>query len=172
MVRHQAGFTLLESMIAMGVLALMLSLAVPSMVDLRSQSRVDTVHRDLISAMNQARSMAVSQSERISLCGSSNGQNCDGTWNQWLLFVGTLPAASTAVVPIQTGNLGGLAVNATQTGTTWQSTGEVSQSMTLSLCPDQVAHQRQVSLSLIGRARGSVDIDRDGSHNLPTGACP
>lgn len=172
MFRQSSGFTLLESMIAMGVLALMLSLAVPSMVDLRSQSRVDAVHRDLISAMNQARSLAVSQSDRISLCGSSNGLNCDGVWNQWIMFSGNLPAASAAVSVIQSGSLGDIAVNASASGTTWQSTGEVSTSMTVSLCPTQAEHQRQVSLSLIGRARGSVDIDRDGSHNLPDGACP
>jgi len=166
------GFTLLESMIVMAILAIVLSLAVPSMVDIRNRSQVDAVQRDLISAMNAGRALAITQGQPISLCASSDGVHCDGVWQQWILVSGALPAASSAASVLRNASFMGVDVAANATGVTWQSTGEVNHSLTLSLCPPDQADQRQVSLSLIGRPRGSLDLDRDGVHNLPTGSCP
>lgn len=165
------GFTLLESMIVMAVMALILSLAVPSMVDFRSASQVDSVQRNLISVMNTGRNLAINNGARVSLCGSSDGVHCDGVWNQWLLLTGDVPASTVAITPIQRGDAGNTPLQADATSVTWQSTGETNTSLQVDLCTPDADSRRFVSLSQIGRPRGSLDMDRDGIHLMPSGSC-
>lgn len=83
---RQHGFTLLESMIVIAIMAILVSVALPSLVDAQNSNRVDSVQRDLLSVMNQGRTQAVNEGDRISLCGSSYGLHCDNDWIGWALF--------------------------------------------------------------------------------------
>lgn len=166
------GFTLLEGLIVIALMSIVLSFAVPSLVDARNSQQVDSVQRSLLSAMNTARAQAVNQSQRISLCGSSDGTHCDGIWSQWLVFQGPVPASNVAVTAIAQGSGQGLTLVASNTGATWLPTGAATDAFTLSLCPSDAAQARQVNVSLIGRARGSLDMNGDGQHEIPIGTCP
>lgn len=170
---RQQGFTLLESMIVIAIMAILVSVALPSLVDAQNSNRVDSVQRDLLSVMNQGRTQAVNEGDRISLCGSSDGQHCDNDWSGWVLFRGTPPADSeTEVDPLFIGSAGSVPLSASNASVTWQSTGEAGQSLTLGLYCDDPDLSRSVQLSVIGRAAGSIDIDQDGQHSLHSGACP
>lgn len=170
---RQQGFTLLESMIVIAIMAILVSVALPSLVDAQNSNRVDSVQRDLLSVMNQGRTQAVNEGDRISLCASSDGQHCDNDWSGWVLFRGTPPADSeTEVDPLIIGSADSVPLSASNASVTWQSTGEVGQILTLGLYCDDPVLSRSVQLSVIGRAAGSIDIDKDGQHSLNSGACP
>lgn len=110
---RQHGFTLLESMIVIAIMAILVSVALPSLVDAQNSNRVDSVQRDLLSVMNQGRTQAVNEGDRISLCGSSDGLHCDNDWSGWVLFRGTPPADSeTAVEPLFVGSAGSVPMTA------------------------------------------------------------
>ena len=83
---RQHGFTLLESMIVIAIMAILVSVALPSLVDAQNSNRVDSVQRDLLSVMNQGRTQAVNEGDRISLCGSSDGLHCDNDWGSVIGF--------------------------------------------------------------------------------------
>ena len=169
---RQHGFTLLESMIVIAIMAILVSVALPSLVDAQNSNRVDSVQRDLLSVMNQGRTQAVNEGDRITLCGSSDGLHCDNDWSSWILFRGPAPASSeTAVEPLFVGSAGRVPMTASEASVTWQSTGEAGQILTLGLYCDDLNLRRSVELSVIGRAAGSIDVDKDGPHTLHIGAC-
>ena len=169
---RQHEFTLLESMIVIAIMAILVSVALPSLVDAQNSNRVDSVQRDLLSVMNQGRTQAVNEGDRITLCGSSDGLHCDNDWSGWILFRGPAPASSeTEVDPLFIGAAGNVPLRASGESVTWQSTGEAGKSLTLGLYCDDPNLRRSVELSVIGRAAGSIDVDKDGQHRLHIGAC-
>jgi type IV fimbrial biogenesis protein FimT len=70
--RENRGFTLVELMVALAVLAILVSLAVPSMRDMILRNRVATTTNVLVSATALARSEAVMRSVPVMVCNSSN----------------------------------------------------------------------------------------------------
>jgi type IV fimbrial biogenesis protein FimT len=85
--RYQLGFTMTELMVTMAILAILLSIAVPSFEQTIAASRLTTATNDLYIAMAQARSDAMRQGQRMTICKSSNGADCDpnATWNSgWI----------------------------------------------------------------------------------------
>ena len=86
--RHH-GISLLDFMIALAVLALLLSMGVPSSQALLDDNRLRTTSHELISHLNLARHSAVHQSQQVVLCPSADGALCvrDNRWQQgWIVF--------------------------------------------------------------------------------------
>lgn len=83
-----SGFTILELMITVAVLAILLGIAVPSFSQMIRQNRLATQTNDLLTATAVARSEAVKRGSRITLC-PANGNNCSGTaqWDGGLLVI-------------------------------------------------------------------------------------
>lgn len=92
------GFTLLELMTTLVVASIVLSVGVPSFVDIARNSRAAANANELVSALSLARSEAIRRSARVGVCGTSDGASCDGSWDQgWIVFVDE--AASDALAP-------------------------------------------------------------------------
>ncbi|WP_444934832.1 GspH/FimT family pseudopilin [Microbulbifer sp. JTAC008] len=88
--RRQYGFTLIEMMITLVILAVLVGVAVPSFTDMINNSRSVTLAEDIAGALNYARSEAVRSGGRVSICASTDGANCTAadTWDQgWIVFV-------------------------------------------------------------------------------------
>lgn len=84
----QAGVTLIELMVTIAVLAITLSLAVPAMQEFTIRNRLASINNDLMTALIYAKSEAVKRGVTVSLCSSSTGTGCGGTWsNGWIVFV-------------------------------------------------------------------------------------
>lgn len=86
----QRGFNLLEAMMAMAILAIGASLALPTFKGSLERTRTATALNQLISALAAARSAAVTRRQAVSVCPSQDRLVCrgDGIWEEgWIVFV-------------------------------------------------------------------------------------
>jgi type IV fimbrial biogenesis protein FimT len=88
--RLQRGFTLLELMVTLAVAAILFSVAIPAFQRTIQRNRVITYTNGFIAAVNYARSEAIRRASPVSICASSDGATCTGTWSQgWIVFANT-----------------------------------------------------------------------------------
>ena len=87
----EKGFTLLELIATMAVVAIGASLAVPSFTAMVKSSRLTSATNDFIAALNGARNEAIREGQRVVVCHSKTGTACQGgTWaDGWMAFVDT-----------------------------------------------------------------------------------
>ncbi len=85
---RQRGFTLIELLTAIGLAALLLSMAVPALDSFTSNARQTGTVNDFVSSMHVARSTAVTTNARVTICASATGNVCEAvSWNQgWIVF--------------------------------------------------------------------------------------
>lgn len=82
------GFSLVEMMIALVVLAVLIVITAPGFSDLIRRNRMLTDVYAMRAALNGARSEALAQRSFVTLCRSSDGTSCSGDWNQgYIAFV-------------------------------------------------------------------------------------
>ncbi len=91
------GFTLIELMVTVTVLAIILSLAVPSFASLMASNRLSTQTSEFVGALNLARSEAVRRAQPVSLRAS----DADNFSKGWQVFTdgdgnGAIPGTVTA----------------------------------------------------------------------------
>lgn len=89
--RKQRGVTLLELMIVITVLAIVLTVGVPGMRELVLNNRQVSAINELVTALQLARSEAITRNiaapAGVSVCASNDGATCSGTWTDgWIVF--------------------------------------------------------------------------------------
>ena len=91
MYAKQSGFTLLELLFAVTLLALIAGIGLPNLQDFVRNSRMSGAANDIISDFNFARSEAVKRRVAITLCKSQDGAACDEDddepFTRWIIFV-------------------------------------------------------------------------------------
>lgn len=104
------GFSLLELMVTVAVLAILASVAMPAFTSLINRDRMTSRANELVALFQYARSEAVRLNSRVVLCPSVDGASCSGSdWNQLIVmvprsgevlqqFVGNTKAAASADV--------------------------------------------------------------------------
>jgi type IV fimbrial biogenesis protein FimT len=75
--RQQTGFTLLELMYTLAVALLVVGIGAPSFVETLRSSRMNATTNGMLGALYLARSEAVKQRARVSVCRSTVGENAD-----------------------------------------------------------------------------------------------
>jgi len=81
----QSGFTLIELMVVISILAILLGIGVPSFRATIEGNRITTVANDLVGALQFARSEAVKRGTNVTLCSSNDQATCSGGWvNGWV----------------------------------------------------------------------------------------
>lgn len=99
--KQQQGFTLLELMITVAIIAIVAAIAAPSFNTQISNNRAAALGEELTGALNFARSEAVRRGSRVSLCASADGATCGDTWTDgWIVVAdsATSDMADTVVV--------------------------------------------------------------------------
>jgi type IV fimbrial biogenesis protein FimT len=84
----QRGFTLIELMVAVALLGMLLSMAVPALNQFTNNARQTGAINDFVASMHMARSTAVTTNSRVTVCASSNQRTCEVVpWDQgWIAF--------------------------------------------------------------------------------------
>lgn len=86
---HIQGFTLIELMVTLTVAAILLAVAVPGFSSFIKKNRLDTQQNVLFGSISYARSEAMSRGRNVTLCASSDGASCTGSWSQgWIVYMG------------------------------------------------------------------------------------
>lgn len=81
------GFTLIELMVTLAVMAILAAIAYPSFQQTIRNSRVSAANNEVIGLVNLARSEAIRSGQGGGICGSSTGASCDGAWAQGMAAV-------------------------------------------------------------------------------------
>lgn len=88
--RRQQGFTLIELMMTITITTILLALGLPSMGSLVSSTESRAARQDLWTALNVARSGAVTSRRRHVICPSTDQSTCSGglRWDHgWIVFI-------------------------------------------------------------------------------------
>jgi len=83
--RRSAGFTLVELMITIVVLAVLLTIAFPSFRGTLRSNRVASSTNEIIGLLSVARSEAIRNRRGGGVCGSASGAACDDNWSAGML---------------------------------------------------------------------------------------
>ncbi|MDX1594871.1 MAG: GspH/FimT family pseudopilin [Gammaproteobacteria bacterium] len=87
--QRSGGWTLVESLIVVALIALLAGVALPGLGDLLAGSRIKATASRFMTHVNLARTKAILRSQRVVVCPSSDGLTClgDGDWHRgWLVF--------------------------------------------------------------------------------------
>jgi len=176
MIKTQNGVTLIEMMVALAVLAFLITVAIPGFQELFRGNRVVTQANQVLHALALARSEAVKRSAPITICknngasppGCSNAAN--NTWESgWIIYAdanGNGAYNAGEEILVEEATAAGYSVRTTNNYQTVQflANGTPNFSDTFRVCrPDaDTQKSRSVTINVIGR----------GSVTEGTTACP
>lgn len=160
-VKTGSGFTLIELIVTVTVAAIVLALAGSGFSHLIRNNRVAAQTNGLVSALNLARSEAVTRSAAVSVCASNTGTGCTATnWEGgWIVFVdgGTAGALDGSDRVLKVFNAAG-AITIAGSGFTnayyvqYRGTGRADSSGAFAVCPaDSGLRGREVDVAATGR---------------------
>ena len=85
----QHGFTLVELMVTVAVLAIVMAVAVPSFTNLINSNRLTAQANEVLAGLILARTEAIKRNESIVFCHTTDGENCSAPpaagWQGWLV---------------------------------------------------------------------------------------
>lgn len=192
----QRGLSLIELLVAMSIAVILLTIGVPSFVDMITSNTATSYANDLLADLNYARSEAITRGDQVVVCkGTATAANSvctGGEWeNGWKVFVDcnndqVITAAGVAsecpgnaaeeVLRVHAPLSSGWTMrgnNNVINRITFQATGLTSNNGTLVVCKDDVVNNERlkaVVLHITGRARIATDTDNNGTPDEANGA--
>lgn len=155
------GFTLLELMTAIAVLAVLMGIGVPAFTSIMRNSQIAAESGNLVAALTLARSEALKRGVRVSVCGAAGANVCaaPANWsNGWIVFVDDFGAIGTIDPndePLQswTAPANGVVVNTAAQSVTFTRTAraELEASFNVLKAGCTGTQQRQIDVKFSGR---------------------
>jgi len=158
------GFSLIELMTVLGVVAILMVVAAPSYSVLMLRTKLKSYANDVVASAFLARSEAIKRNVPVRLCiANTDGDDCveSGNWNQGWIVIDD----SDTVIRRREASSGGIflfELSSIHT-VTFQPTGTASNSADITICrlaPDAGIEERKVTISSTGRPR--VETVREG----------
>jgi len=151
---RSAGFTLIELMVTVAVIAILSAVAVPAMTGLINHSRISGLTGEVVSAIQLARSEAVRRNARVTLCPSTDGTTCANStdWTGWIVLARDNTAATDHVMLAETAP-GSTQVSGPAGGIVFRPSGLLVAQSQLTVCvptTNPAANQRVVTVALSG----------------------
>jgi type IV fimbrial biogenesis protein FimT len=101
----QKGFTVIELMVTVAIVAILAAVAVPSMRDFLRRARASTMANEMLTAFTLARSEAIRRNGNVTICPTNAAQtDCGSSWNDgFMVFTdggtaGTYESASDVIL--------------------------------------------------------------------------
>jgi type IV fimbrial biogenesis protein FimT len=168
--RRSSGLTLIELLVAIAIITVILSLGVPKLDRLVQSTRLDSVSRELLGAIQLARSEAIMRGTSVSMCPSlmwkTGVAECSGSYSAgWIVFINPdrdnqVDSPSEQVVGVYGALRQGysitnrLSTRAITDRVTYRSDGSSYRNLTLQVCsPDPGIPSTSIVLNIVGRAR-------------------
>ena len=166
--RLHRGFTLIELMVTIGIVAVLAGLAAPSFRELLANNRLKSHISALQTSLMMARNEAINRKARVVVCKSADQASCTtaGNWQQgWIVFIDSNDSASvdageTVLQKVSAlsgsfilqggGNLGNY-VSYTSTGAAREKASDTAQFGLFNLCQTAGGNARQIEVFATGR---------------------
>lgn len=168
---HPMGFSLIELMITVAVLAVLVTIAAPSFLSVINSSRLTSHANELVASLQQARMEAIRRNAGIKVCRTSDGAACNdaaGAWTGWLTVVestGEILRANTVKAPVRVTSSQANSITFSADGLAHAAGGLLQNQFTVCL-PTTHPAENQRAVSVVGGSRIST-ASRNGN-----GACP
>ncbi|HAT28783.1 MAG TPA: hypothetical protein DCS89_17340 [Gammaproteobacteria bacterium] len=162
------GYTLIELLVALGILGALLALALPGFQDVIESSNTNRQAKNFWVSLNLARSEAIKRGINVSICASNNATDCNvNTWSAgWIVFVDNNGDADGAVGSIDAGDIVIRVFQTAGAGSTHTFTvnlfsydnlgfGAIGGVQTFLICPatNNAANARSIEIGASGRGR-------------------
>ncbi|MBN6493271.1 pilus assembly FimT family protein [Acinetobacter pittii] len=141
----QDGFTLVELMVTIAVMAIIAMMAAPSMSNLLESKRLDENQRDLINTLSESKSQAILGRQDVSINLNSTASNTPTSFN-W-------KAASNSTLELKNIAADGTQSSSTATTLTFNANGvvtNITQDTLLSICNSKINKKKNFVLTKLG----------------------
>lgn len=149
-VGYSSGFSLIELMVVILIVAILASVAIPSFTEFLLNNKLRTYANNFVASAHLARGEAIKRNEPVRLCASADGTSCAGNWKDgWIVL-----SAGDAVIYTQQAVDAHYKITGGTNTLLFQPTGVGTTQVTLTICkatPAAGTQERVVTISATGK---------------------
>lgn len=178
--QYNRGFTLIEMMIVIAIIALIVSVGIPQYNSVVMNGRLSTQANELQGLLQLARSEAATNRVQTLVCGSTDQANCNtNNWEQGVIAFrnrdGNNVAAADELIRVLPATTNGITIRGANGNLRYLTDGTMTGVQILRICDNRgVNNSRQIFINTSGQSRthqGNYD-DNDADTVADDGVCP
>lgn len=172
----QQGLTLVELLIALAIMAILLTVVAPNIQSILTKNRITADINEMSSVVQYARFSAIDQSNTALVCPSDDFENCSSNWDlPKIVFIdnnanGSRDSSEALLMTTEATN-SQQHFSGPNAALAFDESGISNMSVSLVLCPNDndTEFARSVNVNQQGRTRISIDSNNDGIHEDVSG---